>query len=129
MTRILCVSEHKAEPGLGGGGAESMLRDLTTALTARGHAVAWLQSTQIEQAVEQFKPDICHVQTIHNFIGMGLATWLQEHRVPMVWALMDYWPWCRGRMLCSWLMKSRRLLPILSNMSNPINMMPVSFMR
>lgn len=98
--RVLFVHEDRRGPGEGGG-AESLLRDQTEALKRLGHEVAWLQSGHIEVAVDQFRPDVVHVMTIHNFLPnwQGMVRWLQEQRVPHVWALMDYWPFCLGRML------------------------------
>lgn len=97
------LHEHVPAPGLGGGGAESLLRDQTEALRRRGHEIAWLQACRfedtIELAVNQFQPDVVHIGTIHNFIGPQPAQWLLAHNVPAVWAIMDYWPWCQSRML------------------------------
>ena len=97
--RLLIWHEHQTPPGQGGGGAESMLRDQTEALHRLGHTVAWLQSSQIEEAVRRFTPDMVQVQTIHNAFGVEPVTWLQENDIPHVWVLMDYWPFCGGRML------------------------------
>ena len=97
--RVLMLHEHQTPPGKGGGGAESLLRDQTEALRRLGHSIAWLQGPQIEQAVEQFRPDVVHVGTIHNFIGMEPVQWLQGAGVPHIWAIMDYYPFCKGRML------------------------------
>ena len=98
--RVLMVTEHRTAPGVGGGGAESMLRDQTKALVALGHQVAWWQGDgTIEQAVQEFQPAIVQVNTIHNAVGPYPVRFLQEQHVPHVWAIMDYWPFCRGRML------------------------------
>ena len=97
--RVMILHEHQTAPGKGGGGAESLLRDLTAGLRQLGHEVAWLQSDNVEQAVTEWKPDIIQIQTIHNFIGLHPATWIQDHGIPHVWALMDYWPFCSTRML------------------------------
>ena len=96
--RVMLLHEDTREPGQGGGG-ESLLRDQTEALKRRGHQVAWLHDAQIARAVDAFKPDIVHVSTIHNFVGFEPARWLQEQRIPHVWAINDYWPFCVGRML------------------------------
>jgi len=97
--RILILHEDKRGYGKGGG-AESMLRDMTTALERAGHKVQWWQNDEpLEQAVEQFRPDVCHIMTIHNFIGLAPAVWLQQQRIPHVWSLMDYWMFCGNRML------------------------------
>jgi hypothetical protein len=96
--RILFWHEDQRGPGQGGG-AESMLRDLTTGLRNLGHEVAWLHSPQIQQAIEQFKPDIVQVGTIFNKMGWEPVKWLQDNHFPSVWAMMDYYPFCGGRML------------------------------
>ena len=96
--RVLFLHEDTREPGQGGGG-ESLLRDQTEALKRLGHSVAWLHDAQIARAVDKFQPDIVHVSTIHNFVGFAPARWLQEQRIPHVWAINDYWPFCVGRML------------------------------
>lgn len=96
--RILFWHEDQRGPGQGGG-AESLLRDLTMALKSFGHDVAWLHTEHIEQAIKQFKPDIVQIGTIHNRMGFGPASLLQESRFPHVWAQMDYYPFCGGRML------------------------------
>lgn len=92
---------HEDKRGFGrGGGAETMLRDVTRSLEIRGHEVRWYQGDgDFGQAMDAFKPDVCMVQTVHNFMGFGPVRWLQRNRKPHVWALMDYWPFCRGRML------------------------------
>jgi len=46
-----------------------------------------------------FRPDICHIITVHNFLGFGEVRHLQREGWPHVWQLMDYWPFCGGRML------------------------------
>jgi hypothetical protein len=81
------------------GGAESWLHDLGKGLAARGHAVAWLWSDQIERAVAEFRPDVVTIGTIHNFIGLEPAAWLADQGIPGVWFLHDYWPFCGPRML------------------------------
>lgn len=97
--RILVVHEDKRSYGKGGG-AETLLRDQTQALRALGHEVEWYQGeTAIQARVAAFKPDICHVMTVHNFMGFGPVRWLQKNSIPHVWAIMDYWPFCGGRML------------------------------
>lgn len=97
--RILILSEDAREPGKGGG-AESLLRDVTSGLCARGHEVGWwFGDTPLAQAVDAFKPDIVQMHTIHNRFAMQPALFLQRHAIPHVWVLMDYWPFCAGRML------------------------------
>jgi len=99
MLRVLILHEDRRGPGKGGG-AESLLRDQTQALRDRGHTVEWWQSDEpIAEQVAVYRPDICHIMTIHNFIGLRPAEWLQTRGIPHVWALMDYWPFCGGRML------------------------------
>ena len=97
--RILALHEDRRGPGAGGG-AESLLRDMAEGLKARGHTVGWWWGEgPIAQAIEDFQPDIVHVQTIHNWIGLGAARFLQENQIPHIWAIMDYYPYCGGRML------------------------------
>ena len=96
--RVLILHEDTRAPGQGGG-AESMLRDQTEVLRQLGHEVCWLHSPDIERTVDDWKPDIVQVQTIHNLVGFAPVLWLQRQQIPHVWALMDYWPFCSGRML------------------------------
>jgi glycosyltransferase involved in cell wall biosynthesis len=39
------------------------------------------------------------VGTIHNRWGVSHVGWLQRKQIPHVWALVDYWPFCRTRNL------------------------------
>ena len=95
----MILHEDTREPG-NGGGAESLLRDMTESLVRRGHVIAWWQgSPSLQAAIEQFKPDVCHIMTIHNLLGLAPAVYLQEKGIKHSWALMDYWPFCGGRML------------------------------
>jgi glycosyltransferase involved in cell wall biosynthesis len=98
--RILFIHGDRREPGQGGG-AESLLRDQSKALKLLGHESAWWYGEgSLESAIEQFKPDVCHLMTIHCYpMGMEPAIYLQEHKIPHVWHLQDYWPFCGGRML------------------------------
>ena len=81
------------------GGAESWLRDTAAALRARGHDVSWLQSNQIRLAVNNLKPDVVIMGTLHCFVGLEHVTWLAYQRTPAIWMLHDYWPFCSPRML------------------------------
>lgn len=92
---------HEDKRGYGvGGGAETMLRDVTHALELRDHTVTWYQGDgAFETAIMEEQPDVCMVMTVHNFLGFGPVRWLQGHGYPHVWALMDYWPFCGNRML------------------------------
>jgi len=96
--RVLMWHEDTRGPGEGGG-AETMLRDLTKGLKGLGHEVAWLHTEHIAQAIELFKPDVVQVGTIHNRMGFGAVKWLQDNKFPHLWAIMDYYPFCGGRML------------------------------
>jgi len=97
--RVLILSEDRREPGKGGG-AESLLRDVTAGLQKRGHEVAWWFGDEpLADAVGAFKPDIVQCHTVHNRFGMQPIWYLQRHAVPHVLVLMDYWPFCGGRML------------------------------
>lgn len=97
--KVLIIHEDRRSYGEGGG-AETMLRDQTQALRMRGHEVEWYQGDEdFEECIARYKPDVCQVMTIHNFLGFGPVLWLQKHNYPHAWALMDYWPFCGGRML------------------------------
>jgi glycosyltransferase involved in cell wall biosynthesis len=45
----------------------------------------------------QWRPDLVHILTLHNFIGLGPVQWLRDNGVPHLWTLMDYWPFCGNR--------------------------------
>lgn len=97
--KILILSEDNREPGKGGG-AESLMRDLTLGMHNRGHEVGWWFGDEpLAKAVDTFKPDIVQVHTVHNRFGLQPALYLQRHGIPHVWVMMDYWPLCSGRML------------------------------
>lgn len=97
--RILMIHEDKRTYGEGGG-AESFLRDQMNALRDLGHQVEWFHGGEsFAERIDAFKPDVCQVMTVHNFMGFAPVRWLQKHSYPHVWALMDYWPFCGGRML------------------------------
>ena len=83
------------------GGAETLLRDQANELTRQGHEVAWYYGDgHISDAIRDFRPDICHLLTIHCYpMGMEPAVYLQENNIPHVWHIQDYWPFCAGRML------------------------------
>lgn len=96
--RILYWHEDTREPGKGGG-AESMMRDLTEAFGRMGHKVAWLHSEHIEEAVKQFNPDIVQVSTIFHRVPMDRVNYLHDHHIPHVWAIMNYYPFCWGQQM------------------------------
>jgi len=97
--RVLFLHEDQREAGKGGG-AESLLRDTREALHRLGHETAWCYGqSSIVQTIQTFQPDVCHVMTVHNWIGFEPVKWLQQSGFPHIWALMDYWPFCGGRML------------------------------
>lgn len=99
--RILMLHEDPRNTERGnGGGAESMRHDLCEALEREGHETRiWRNLKPLPDALDDYQPDIVHVSTIHNFIGLHPLEYLQAHNVPHVLALMDYWPFCGGRML------------------------------
>ena len=99
MTRVLLWHEHTTSPGQGGGGAEAMLRDLGDGLKRLGHSIVWLQSAQIAQAVETYRPDVVQVMTVQNAFGLSGLKWLQRSGVPHVLTAVDYWPFCLDRNL------------------------------
>jgi glycosyltransferase involved in cell wall biosynthesis len=97
--KVLFIHGDTRGPGEGGG-AESLLRDQAQGLKKLGHESAWWSGGgALEQAIEQFKPDVCHLMTLHCYMGLGPAIYLQNHNIPHVWHVQDYWPWCEGRML------------------------------
>ena len=81
------------------GGAETWLTGTAAGLRKLGHEVAWLQTGQIERAVEAFKPDVVTLGTLHCFVGLENVGCLAEQRIPSIWMLHDYWPFCGPRML------------------------------
>jgi hypothetical protein len=97
--RILRIHECPNKPGFGGGGAEAGQLDEVECLKRRGHTTACLYEPRIEEAAKQFKPDIVHIRTIHNFFGMEPALWALDSGIPVLWHLQDYWPFCGPRML------------------------------
>ena len=101
--KVLMLIEEVREPGGTSGkagGAESLLRDISAGLRWRGHEIIWWYGQDtLAEAIERHKPDICQINTIHNRFGMQPALYLQRHNIPHVWVLMDYWPFCGGRML------------------------------
>jgi len=84
-----------------GGGAESLLRDQAQGLKRLGHETAWWYGVgSLDDAIAHFKPDICHLLTLHCYpMGLAPAIYLQDQGVPHVWHIQDYWPFCAGRML------------------------------
>jgi glycosyltransferase involved in cell wall biosynthesis len=99
--RILILHEDTRPPGMGGG-AEAIVRDFGAAMKARGHTVCWWWGHgDIKDAIAEFKPDMIHAMTMHNFIPnwMGVMRWIQKQKIPHVWVMMDYWPFCGNRML------------------------------
>jgi glycosyltransferase involved in cell wall biosynthesis len=97
--KILFIHGDTRGPGEGGG-AESLLRDQAQGLKKLGHESAWWSGQgSLEQAIEQFQPDVCHLMTLHCYMGLAPAVYLQKHNIPHVWHVQDYWPWCEGRML------------------------------
>lgn len=99
--RILIAHGDRHDPGASGGGAESLLRDQAQALKALGHDVAWWYGEgSIEEAVGVFQPDLLHFMTIHCYpMGMAPLVWAQEHHIPHLIHVQDYWPFCAGRMM------------------------------
>ena len=97
--RVLMIHEDRRGYGQGGG-AETILRENTNILRAMGHDVRWYQGGEsFTDLLAAYRPDVCHVYTVHNFMGFGEVKHLQRVGWPHVWQLMDYWPFCGGRML------------------------------
>lgn len=92
---------HEDPRGYGqGGGAETILRENTNVLRALGHEVRWYHGGEAFPALlDAYRPDVCHVITVHNAMGFSEVRHLQREGIPHLWQLMDYWPFCGGRML------------------------------
>lgn len=100
--RILHVNEHD-KPG----GAETTIAELKEGLERRGvqnesYILADVDgkiiSTEITfwKAMHNFQPDIIH---LHNIgIQSAILDWVLETKLPLVWTLHDYWPFCTTRM-------------------------------
>ena len=84
-----------------GGGAEALLRDQAEGLKRLGHETAWWYGEgSLKRALETFQPDVCHLMTLHCYqVGLDPALYLQENKIPHVWHIQDYWPFCEGRMM------------------------------
>jgi glycosyltransferase involved in cell wall biosynthesis len=98
----LRLHECAHPPGKNGGGAESGLRDEVRASQMLGHEVAWLHSGgpgSVRRAIREYAPDVIHIGTIHNLMGIECGEAALDSGVPVVWHLHDYWPFCRPRML------------------------------
>jgi len=95
--RILFIHGERSA----GGGAESLLHDQAEGLKRLGHETAWWYGQgSLQAAIDEFEPDICHLMTLHCYpMGLTPAVYLQEHKIPHVWHIQDYWPFCKGRML------------------------------
>lgn len=98
--KILFIHGDKREPGQAGG-AESLLRDQAEGLKLFGHECSWWYGEgSLVDALREFKPDICHLMTIHCYpMGLEPARHLQRNRIPHVWHIQDYWPFCASRMM------------------------------
>lgn len=96
--KILMIHEDQRAPGQGGG-AESLLRDQTIALEHLGHEVKWWHGGNIQRTISEFKPDVCHLMTFHNFLGFRPLQYIQENDIPHLIHVQDYWPFCNPRML------------------------------
>ena len=101
------------------GGAESWAIDTSAALKLRGHDVAWLQTSQIAQAVHAFHPDVVVLGTIHCFVGLDNAEYLSRLEMPAVWMLHDYWPFCEMRMLMRDDNRSDQSCPAVEGLCRP----------
>jgi glycosyltransferase involved in cell wall biosynthesis len=98
--KIQIVHYNPQDPGkLGGGGAESAVRDEMTALRALGHEV-FLSTIYPQRDYARLAPDVVHFHTIHIRLGLDLLSWAQTRRIPHCISLHDYWPFCyEARML------------------------------
>jgi glycosyltransferase involved in cell wall biosynthesis len=98
--KILFIHGDKRPPEQAGG-AETLLRDQAEGLKRLGHETAWWYGVgSLEQAISDFKPDICHLMTLHCYpMGLAPAKYLQANHIPHVWQVQDYWPFCATRMM------------------------------
>mgnify|MGYP001248694907 CR=1 FL=1 len=98
--RILFIHGERREPGQAGG-AESLLRDQAEGLKRLGHETAWWYGQgRLEDALDTFKPDVCHLMTLHCYpMGLDPAIYLQRNGIPHIWHVQDYWPFCANRMM------------------------------
>lgn len=77
----------------GGGGAESSLKDESTASANRGDKIRWCGGN-VAQDLTEFQPDVVHIGTIHNWYGIQAGLRALDSGVPVVWHLHDYWAFC-----------------------------------
>lgn len=98
--KILFIHGDQREPGQGGG-AESLLRDQAEGLKRLGHECAWWYGEgSLEDAIDDFRPDICHVMTIHCYpMGLQPLIYLQQMEISHLIHVQDYWPFCASRMM------------------------------
>jgi glycosyltransferase involved in cell wall biosynthesis len=97
--KILIIHDRPYTGGKESGGAESFLSDLEKSLCSLGHEVSW--ATTRHEAVQKLskeKYDIVNIGTIHDNVGVDVAEFAGRF-APVVWTLMDYWPFCHERML------------------------------
>ena len=99
MRILFCHGDYRP-PGEGGG-AESLLRDQAAGLKALGHECSWWYGEgTLEQALDAFDPDVLHFMTIHCYpMGLSPLVYAQQHAIPHLIHVQDYWPFCAGRML------------------------------
>lgn len=97
--KILMIHQDMREPGQGGG-AESLLRDQTRALSALGHEIVWMHDGIIERVVQAHQPDVLHFMTLHErWADLAPLVWAQQQGIPHIIHVQDYWPFCFSRML------------------------------
>lgn len=98
--RILMLHQETPDPNkaeFGAGGAEVIVRDIIDELRARDHDVTWITRRDQVPLLEGHW-DVAHAVTIPHYIGMDVAESLMDRGVPVVFTLMDYWPFCGPRM-------------------------------
>lgn len=92
--KILMIHQDMREPGQGGG-AESLLRDQTRALSALGHEIVWMHDGIIERVVQAHQPDVLHFMTLHErWADLAPLVWAQQQGIPHIIHVQDYWPFC-----------------------------------
>lgn len=93
--RINILHYHRREPGLGGGGAETMIRSWYSGLSER-HDVVWYDGSEPISQVRV--PDVSIVGTMHVVDPHLEWTVRALHDMPYVLSPFDYWPFCPHRM-------------------------------